>query len=57
MKNKVLEKYPSSFDALQTAIEEVLVKEILLDYCCKQISSMPRRLQEVIKNKCIRTKY
>ena len=57
MKNKVLEKHPSSLDALQTAIKEVWVREISANYCCKLVDSMPRRLQEVIKSKGSDTKY
>jgi len=54
---KVLEKHPSRLDALQTAIKEVWVRDIAPDYCCKLVDSMPRRLQEVIKNKGSHTNY
>jgi len=57
MKKKVLEKHPSSLDALQTAIKEVLARDITPDYCCKLTNSMPRHLQEVSKNKGGHTKY
>ena len=57
MKNKVSEKHPTSFSALQLAIKKVWVKEVFLDYCCKLIESMPHRLQKVIKNKGGHTKY
>jgi len=57
IKKKVSEKHPSSLDALQPAIKEVWVRDITPDYCCKLINSLPRRLQEVIKNKGDNTKY
>jgi len=56
MKKKVSEKHPSSLDALQRAIKEVWFRDITPDYCCKLMDSMPRRLQEVIKNKGGHTK-
>ena len=57
MKKKVSEKHPTTRCAIQSAIKEVWVKEISLDYCCKLIESMPHCLQEVIKNKGGHTKY
>jgi len=57
MKNKLPEKHPTNLGALQSAIQEVWVKAISPDYCCKLIESMPQRLQEVIKNKGGYTKY
>ena len=56
MKNKVSEKHPTSLDGLRSAIKEVWVKQISSDYCCKLIESIPRCLQEVLKNKGRHTK-
>ena len=57
MKKNVLEKYPSSLDALQAAITEFWEREISPNYCGKLIDNMPRCLQEVIRNKSGPTKY
>ena len=57
MNVKVSEKQPSSLEALRKVIKKVWVHEICPDYCLNLISSMPRRLQEVIKNKHGHTKY
>jgi len=50
MKNKVAEKRPSSAKDLVKVIKEVWVKEISQEFCRNPVHSMPRRLQEVIKN-------
>lgn len=57
MKNKVAEKQPGNIPELIEAIKLVWVKEITKDYCRKLIESMPRRLEEVIRNKGGHTKY
>ena len=57
MEKKVLEKHPSSFDALQAAITKVWESEISPDYCCKLIDSMSHHMQEVIRNKDNPLKY
>ena len=57
VKIKVSEKHFSSLDALPAAITEVWEREISPDYCCKLIDSMPRRMQEAIRNNGGPTKY
>ena len=57
VKAKVSEKQPSSFEALRKVIKKVWVHEISPEYSLNLISSMPRRLQKVIKNKGGHTKY
>ena len=57
MNAKVSEKQPSSLEALRKVIKKVWVHEICPDYCLNLISGMPRRLQEVIKNKGGYTKF
>jgi len=50
-KKKLSEKNSSNLDALQTATKDVWVRNVSPNYCCKLINSIPRRLQEIIKNK------
>ena len=57
LKAKVSEKQPSSLEALRKVIKKVWVHEISPNDCLNLISGMPRRLQEVIKNKDGHTKY
>lgn len=57
LKMKVSEKLPTSFAHLCEAIKEVWVKEISVDYCRKLVHSMPDRIDEVLKNKGLPTKY
>jgi len=57
MKNAVAQKHPSSAKDLVKVIKEVWVKEISQQFCRNPVHSMPRRLQEVIKNGGGSTKY
>ena len=57
MKTKVSENQRSSSEAVRKVIKEVWVKELSRDYCFNVISSMPRRLQEAIKNKGDHARY
>jgi len=57
IKNKVAEKHPSSAKDIVKVIKEVWVKEISLEFFRNLLHSMPRRLQEVIKNGGGSTKY
>ena len=57
MKTKVTEKKPSNLNELQQAIKKVWVTEISAEYCYNLLSSMPRRIQAVIKNKGGHSKY
>ena len=51
MKNNVAEKHPSSAKDLVKVIKEMWVKEISQELRRNLVRSMPRRLQEVIKNR------
>ena len=52
VKDKVADRQPSNAKALEDA-----EKEISVEYCQSLISSMPRRIQEVIRNRGGHTKY
>ena len=47
-KNKVVEKQPSSAKELVTAIKEVWVKEISIEYQASLVKSMPSHLAAVV---------
>ena len=57
MKNKVAAKQPSSLKTLVEWIKQVWCKEFSKEYCQQLISSMPRRIQDVIDKKGGHTKY
>ena len=57
LKKKVAEKQPSSATELVEAIKNVWCTEISTAYCKSLISSMPKRIVAVIKNKGSATKY
>jgi transposase len=57
MKGKVSLRRPRSVQELQHAIKQVWTLEITPELCEKCISSMPRRLQQVIRNNGGCTKY
>ena len=57
MKDKVVEKQPSSLPDLCRAIKEVWVKEISKEYCANLVNSMPRRIAAVIQSNGGHTKY
>ena len=53
MKAKESEKQPSNLEALRKVIKEVWVHKTSSDCWPNLMSSMPRRLQEIIKNKVV----
>ena len=57
LKTKVSQRQPSCLEEMRKVIKEVWVHELSPDYCLNLVSSMQRRLQEVIKNKGGHTKY
>ena len=57
LKEKVAIHNPTSRDDLIRVIKEVWVKEITQEYCSFLISSMPRRINAVLANKGLHTKY
>jgi len=57
MKNKVSEKHPPCAKDFVKVIKEVWVKEFSQEFCRNLVHSMPRRLQDVIKNGGGSTKY
>ena len=57
LKDKVAERQPARAKDLVKVIKEVWVKEISQEYYRNLVCSMPRRLQDVIKNGGGSTKY
>ena len=57
LKEKVVDKQPSSAKQLEVVIKHVWMHETPVDYCRDLVRSMPARLEEVIKRKGGYTKY
>jgi len=57
VKRKVAAHNPTSLHALTEAIKTVWVKEITPEFCDRLCSSMPDRIQAVLKNKGQHSKY
>lgn len=57
MKRKVVEENPTSEKTLIEAIKRVWTTSITPEYCATLVSSMPQRIQAVIKSKGQYTKY
>jgi hypothetical protein len=54
---KVSEQLPTSLDHLQEIFKEIWTDEISVDYCRKLLHSMPHRINAILKNKQLPTKY
>lgn len=57
VKRKVAERNPTSAEDLVQKIKEVWTAEITPEYCRTLAHSMPRRIQEVLRNKGLSSKY
>jgi transposase len=57
MKRRVAVKHPSNVDHLKEIIQQVWNETLSPDQCFKLATSMPRRIQAVLKNKGGHTKY
>lgn len=57
MKKRVAAHHPTSEESLQAIIKHVWTHEVTSEYCHNLIRSMPSRLQAVIKNNGLPTKY
>ena len=57
LKDKVASKQPKSMDDLKRIIVQCWSQEITVEYCQNLIMSMPKRIENVIKNKGYPTKY
>ena len=57
VKNKVRSHKPSSHAELIKTIKQVWTQQISATYCEKLVTSMPRRIQAILKAKGKHTKY